>query len=337
MNDPQPERRRLPRLNLDLADGLVGLLTRPQDGPQSVPASILDISRIGFRLVFEAAGTGDLPREPVLLLDQIIGTATIRFDEPVQLAIKWLKADPRNNHLTLGCEISHIAESDRARVARYVDAEMRWKRGIRRENGAPEDPSPDADATPLQPEDLEAIPTMAPAPETPRKNVSLLAGVLLAGLLVAATAALWPRRPAPHPDPRLAALESRLRSLEEQPAAAAVPEERLLRLEAEVQALRQTLSDSAQANLQLTRHLEALEARMSQAAPPRSAVPAAAPAPGAPAGAPAAAAGYHTVGRGENLFRIALLHHTTVERLRAANNLQPDDPIRPGQRLKLPQ
>lgn len=44
----------------------------------------------------------------------------------------------------------------------------------------------------------------------------------------------------------------------------------------------------------------------------------------------------HTVGDGETLWGIARKYDTTVENLRRANSLDEDDPIRPGQKLRLP-
>jgi LysM repeat protein len=44
---------------------------------------------------------------------------------------------------------------------------------------------------------------------------------------------------------------------------------------------------------------------------------------------------YHEVQSGENLFRISQRHDTTVERIRELNGLDPDQPIQPGQKLKV--
>ena len=44
-------------------------------------------------------------------------------------------------------------------------------------------------------------------------------------------------------------------------------------------------------------------------------------------------ASYHVVSKGETLYRIALRYNMTVEEVRRLNNLKPDQPILPGQRL----
>ena len=44
-------------------------------------------------------------------------------------------------------------------------------------------------------------------------------------------------------------------------------------------------------------------------------------------------ASYHVVTKGETLYRIALRYNMTVEEVRRLNNLKPDQPILPGQRL----
>lgn len=44
----------------------------------------------------------------------------------------------------------------------------------------------------------------------------------------------------------------------------------------------------------------------------------------------------HTVGDGETLWGIARRYETTVESLRRANNLDEDDQIQPGQKLRIP-
>jgi anti-sigma B factor antagonist len=44
-------------------------------------------------------------------------------------------------------------------------------------------------------------------------------------------------------------------------------------------------------------------------------------------------ASYHVVSKGETLFRIALRYNMTVDEVRRLNNLKPDQPILPGQRL----
>jgi hypothetical protein len=323
------ERRRQPRLSLDKADGLVGMVARPDSAPGAVPASIVDISRIGFRLVLEGKDAGDMVQAPVLLLEKIVGTATIRFSEPVQLAVKWLQADSSHNRMTLGCEIGRIADADVAQVARYVDAEMRWTRAALREHAA--SAPADAGHPPLMADEeaIEELTPMAPENDQARPRRYRLAGCLLAGLLVAA-AFWWLRGPGTASDPRYPALDDRLRALEDSGADRTPLDERLQQLELEIQALGRALSDAHQAREMLTRRLEELDARLTPAAAPAAA---AADPPAAPVGGTA----YHTVGRGENLFRIALHHKTTVTELRAANNLQADDPIRPGQKLKLPE
>ena len=42
---------------------------------------------------------------------------------------------------------------------------------------------------------------------------------------------------------------------------------------------------------------------------------------------------FHTVARGENLFRIALRYNLTVDELRRLNNLKPDQSLQVGQKL----
>jgi membrane-bound lytic murein transglycosylase D len=44
----------------------------------------------------------------------------------------------------------------------------------------------------------------------------------------------------------------------------------------------------------------------------------------------------HTVGEGETLWGIARRYETTVENLRRANDLDEDDQIQPGQKLRIP-
>jgi hypothetical protein len=333
MHDRTAERRRLPRLPLDKSDGLVGMVARPDSSSTVTPASILDISRIGFRLVFEDGESGGLTQAPVLLLDKIMGTATIRFSEPVQLDIKWLQADPRHNQLILGCEIGRIADSDLAQVAGFVDAEMRWKRTICRGNGACGPADPGRMPLTADTEEMEELTPMIPENDPPRANRYRLAACMLAGILVAAAALLWIRTPGTTSDARYPGLDNRLRALEDSRTAQVFLDERIQQLEIETQALRRALSDSVQARDTLAQRLEEISVQLAPATPPRSTAGAAATAPAAPTDD----AAFHTVGRGENLFRIALRHQTTVEQLRAANNLQADDPIRPGQKLKLPE
>jgi anti-anti-sigma factor len=63
----------------------------------------------------------------------------------------------------------------------------------------------------------------------------------------------------------------------------------------------------------------------------------AAPAPAAPPRPPEKSGGtrFHTVARGENLFRIALRYNLTVDELRRLNNLTPDQSLHVGQKLKV--
>ena len=48
---------------------------------------------------------------------------------------------------------------------------------------------------------------------------------------------------------------------------------------------------------------------------------------------PPKASAYHVVSKGETLYRIALRYNMTVDEVRRLNNLKPDQPILPGQRL----
>jgi TolA-binding protein len=63
----------------------------------------------------------------------------------------------------------------------------------------------------------------------------------------------------------------------------------------------------------------------------------AAPTPAAPPRSPEKSGGtrFHTVARGENLFRIALHYNLSVDELRRLNNLKPDQSLQVGQKLKV--
>jgi anti-anti-sigma factor len=63
----------------------------------------------------------------------------------------------------------------------------------------------------------------------------------------------------------------------------------------------------------------------------------AAPAPTPPLRSPEKSGGtrFHTVAKGENLFRIALRYNLTVEELRRLNNLKTDQSLQVGQKLKV--
>jgi anti-anti-sigma factor len=63
----------------------------------------------------------------------------------------------------------------------------------------------------------------------------------------------------------------------------------------------------------------------------------AAPAPAPPLRSPEKSGGtrFHTVAKGENLFRIALRYNLTVEELRRLNNLKPDQSLQVGQKLRV--
>jgi anti-anti-sigma factor len=65
--------------------------------------------------------------------------------------------------------------------------------------------------------------------------------------------------------------------------------------------------------------------------------PPAAPTPATPPRSPEKPGGtrFHTVARGENLFRIALRYNLTVDELRRLNNLKPDQSLQVGQKLKV--
>jgi LysM repeat protein len=43
----------------------------------------------------------------------------------------------------------------------------------------------------------------------------------------------------------------------------------------------------------------------------------------------------HTVQEGENLFRIGLQYDITADQIRRWNDLGPNEPIHPGQKLKI--
>jgi anti-anti-sigma factor len=62
-----------------------------------------------------------------------------------------------------------------------------------------------------------------------------------------------------------------------------------------------------------------------------------APGPAAPPRSPEKPGGtrFHTVAKGENLFRIALRYNLTVDELRRLNNLKPDQSLQVGQKLKV--
>jgi LysM repeat protein len=83
---------------------------------------------------------------------------------------------------------------------------------------------------------------------------------------------------------------------------------------------------------------EAAPAESPPTAAPSASTPVAAtaPPPPAPTSPPSAGGIYHTVQRGENLYRIALRYGTTVNAIVAANNLTNPNAVKAGQVLLIP-
>jgi LysM repeat protein len=107
------------------------------------------------------------------------------------------------------------------------------------------------------------------------------------------------------------------------------------RLEEEVKELRQFVSDRKSSETRPNPKIDALSKRMDRlendiaaVAPVRRA-----PTPTPEKTTPQVKAKYHEVRRGETLFRISKDHGLSLEQLCRLNQITPDTPIQPGQKL----
>jgi LysM repeat protein len=107
------------------------------------------------------------------------------------------------------------------------------------------------------------------------------------------------------------------------------------RLEEEVNELHQFVSARKGSETSPTPKIDALSRRMDRLESKITAVPPVplAPKPTPERTTPQAKAEYHEVRRGETLFRISKDHGLSLEQLCRLNQITPDTPIQPGQKL----
>jgi LysM repeat protein len=107
------------------------------------------------------------------------------------------------------------------------------------------------------------------------------------------------------------------------------------RLEEEVNELRQFVSERKEVEIRPTPKIDALSKRMDRLEKKITALASApqASAPPSQKTTPQAKARYHEVRRGETLFRISKDYGLTLEQLCRLNQITPQTPIQPGQKL----
>ncbi len=362
MAQPARENRKNKRVSFSASEGLFAVIELPVE-KQPLTMCIEDISSSGVRLSSLSGETmPTVAQDDTLALKEIIGTASLSFQSPLELKIRWITKRPGRKKITLGGELFPSTEKDRKTLADFVKGEMRWK--IIEPRAEKEDHATSGSAAGVE---LKALPRRtaeAPSQPVPAKTwfwqITAPIGLIL---VIMATLGQWQvNRLGQRLEEiqRIVSARSRMPAIPK--ATGRRPEKKPPKVNRRMEAMLDRMENLGQRLEDISRRIDRLEKLVS--GPPAKAAqsaslpgeekssltgssnsPVAAMAPFAPETSSGSSppvisqdpgSTFHTVKKGENLFRIALRHHTTVEELLRINNLQPQDPIYPGQKIKLP-
>ncbi len=351
---PGIEKRKNGRVSFSETEGLFAVVELPSAGQSPFSMRVENISVSGIKLSSNKPPPDiAINKDDALVLKEIIGTASLSFDVPVLMQVRWLQQQPGSGQTTIGCDLYPETKKDRERFINFVNGEMRWKINTSiKENNKSASPDTLSSSEALTPEQVKLEPSVDSnfIIATNWKPTILVTAMLAVAV---ALAAWW-----------FQGLGAQLNRLEQAVSQISVlqPSENDRRLTAELENLADrfekiitSLENNNGRIENINQRLESLEKMLIRQFKAQSSVIERSQIqqqPGSPVvesdtgsapltsankpKPPAVKTRFHMVRRGENLFRIALRYQTTVKDLVRINHFKPGQTIYPGQKIKLP-
>ncbi len=344
MPEQRKDSRRVPFAE---EDGVLGVVIKPEPEGGSFYLQALDVSENGIK--FKTSPETDHPCAiwETLFLSEIVGTRRVKFPEPIELVVKWQENEV--DQCVFGCQIHRTSPESKKQYVQFVQSEMKFG-GVR--NLSQIQPAPsgiESEEYEEEEGEMTAWKSRIKGSSTPEETGSRPWGliaiiVLLAVALVSAFYTCSQNRD----------LATRVEQMEQGPEVVPAPTASFEQVQTQLDAMTESLAVLKQLAQENRDKIHSIEGKM-QALEEEVVQLEARPAPGAPApvqekaaAAPAqpkpqetapkekSAGSVHVVQKGENLFRISVKYNVSLESLAEANGMKVNDPIYPGQKIKIP-
>jgi c-di-GMP-binding flagellar brake protein YcgR len=114
------EKRKYPRLSLDIEDGYFGNFKLAND--DTIVAPILNLSGGGLNMAASQGDLGKIKEGDILMLKNIVGGTNLSFLGQIKSQIRWVK-QLKPGYLSVGCRFEGIEPAVRQQVMKFVDSE----------------------------------------------------------------------------------------------------------------------------------------------------------------------------------------------------------------------
>lgn len=120
------EKRKYPRLNLNIEDGYFGnfILTTEE----SIVAPIVNLSAGGLNMAAADADCEKIKEGDRLTLNHIAGGTSLSFLNQIKAEIRWIKKLSRPGYYSVGCRFEGLDDETRQQILSFVASE-RMSRG----------------------------------------------------------------------------------------------------------------------------------------------------------------------------------------------------------------
>ncbi len=118
------EDRKATRFPLSREEGVYCVIYKPNVRKKTMTLAVLDFSEKGFRFMIKAYLESDFSVSigEKLFLIEIIGTRNVKFENPLELIVRWKNKD--NERIDIGCEIIQITTNSRKQFIAFIEAEV---------------------------------------------------------------------------------------------------------------------------------------------------------------------------------------------------------------------
>jgi c-di-GMP-binding flagellar brake protein YcgR len=117
------EKRKFPRLALNLQDGYFGHFLMPDQSVLS--GSIINISSGGLNMAAKMDEAEPLRQNDQLVLQQIVGTTNLSFLSEIGAEVRWIKSFDHPIYLFVGCRLYGMSAEVHQQLASFIDAERK--------------------------------------------------------------------------------------------------------------------------------------------------------------------------------------------------------------------
>jgi len=321
-------------------DGVLCVVVEPGPSGRSFYLQALDVSENGIKLKTTPKADHACAIWETLLLSKIVGTRTVKFADPIELVVKWQENEV--DQCVFGCQIRNASPESKKQYVNFVRSETAF--GGAQNQSRRQDASRGIDTAKEEDEmaALEERMKSSAAADRPRTRLLAFAG-LLALLAVLLLSVLYTCSQNRDLAKRVVRLEERFKMVPAPTMGLEQVQSQLTSLEESLVGLTDLAQENQSAAKSLAGKIQTIEKKLVQIeSRPPSTTPASAKEK-AKAAAPKETASkkdgggrFHVVQKGENLFRISVKYDVALDQLANINDMKVNDPIYPGQKIKLP-